>query len=173
MDKLAAVHEDFGAGVGGRRAGLQREARNAGDGRQRFAAKAIRAKAVEIGRLGNFAGGVAFKGKQCIVADHAVAVVPDGNERAAASAKLDFDARGAGIEGVFDEFLHHRGRALDDLTSGDLVGNAVGKDADGRHRNSNKSRNRGKTEARNYITYESIWDVSLGSAGRDGPPGRP
>jgi hypothetical protein len=40
---------------------------------------------------------------------------------------------GIGIEGILDEFLHDRGRTLDDLASGDLVGDVVGEESDTVH----------------------------------------
>ena len=41
--------------------------------------------------------------------------------------------RGTGIEAVLDQFLDHRGRALDDLAGGDLVDEFGGKQADDSH----------------------------------------
>src|SRR6185436_10034511 len=68
-----------------------------------------------------------------------MAVVLDAHQRASAVAKLHFDARGARIECIFHEFLHHRGRPLDHLTSGNLVGDPVGKNADFGHARSCRS----------------------------------
>ena len=61
------------------------------------------------------------------------AVVGHANE--AASAGLDFhgDARGLGIERVFDQFLHDAGGAFHHFAGGDLVGDVFGKQADAVH----------------------------------------
>ena len=44
------------------------------------------------------------------------------------------DAGGAGIDGVFHQFLHDAGRPLDDLARGDLVDQGLGKLVDGHGR---------------------------------------
>jgi hypothetical protein len=46
---------------------------------------------------------------------------------------LDADAAGAGVQGVLQQFLDHRGRPVHHLAGGDLVGNLVGKYADAAH----------------------------------------
>ena len=46
---------------------------------------------------------------------------------------MNLDARGAGVERVLQQFLHHRGRALDHFARGDLVGNVLGKDVNAAH----------------------------------------
>ena len=66
--------------------------------------------------------------------DHAVAVVGDADELAAAGFDLDADAGGAGVEGVFEQLFDDGGGALDDFAGGDLVGYLVGEDADTAHR---------------------------------------
>ncbi len=117
----------------GGRAGLQFEPRDARDRRQRLAAKAKGAEPVEVGGLHELAGRVPLERQQRVVLRHAAAVVLDADERAAAGEELDLDTRGAGVERVLHQLLDHRGRALDDLARGDLVGDPVGKDADGGH----------------------------------------
>ena len=76
---------------------------------------------------------MALEGEESVVADHAVAVVGDADELAAAAFDLDADARGAGVEGVFEEFLDDGGGAFDDFAGGDLVRHEVGEDADAAH----------------------------------------
>ena len=76
---------------------------------------------------------MAFEGEERIVARHAVTVVLDPHERAPAVAELDLHARGPGVEGVFQQLLHHCSRALNHLTSGDLVGDSVGENTDFGH----------------------------------------
>ena len=50
-------------------------------------------------------------------------------EAAAAVAQRHIDARGAGVDGVFDQLLHRRGRPLDHLAGGDAVDQIGRKDA--------------------------------------------
>jgi len=92
-----------------------------------------RSPAVEVIGLGDLARGVALEGEQRVVARQAAAVVLHAQERPPTVAKFHLDPRGAGVEGVFDQLLHHRGRPLDHLAGGDLVGDPVGQDADFRH----------------------------------------
>ena len=74
----------------------------------------------------DLAGGVAFQAEQGIIAAHARAVVHDANEAAAAGLDFNGDARGVGVERVFDQFLDYAGRPLNDLAGGDLVGDLFG-----------------------------------------------
>ncbi len=73
------------------------------------------------------------KARRASSRDHAVAVVGDADELAAAGFDLDADAGGSGVEGVFEEFFDDGGGALDDLAGGDLVRHEVGEDADAAH----------------------------------------
>jgi hypothetical protein len=68
-----------------------------------------------------------------IVRIHADAVVFDADDSLPPVVDGDDDPRGAGIDGVFDELLHDRRRALDDLAGGDLVREIVGKPGDAAH----------------------------------------
>src|SRR5271156_1285654 len=52
---------------------------------------------------------------------HAGAIVGDRDQRLAALLEDNVDARSAGIDGVLDQFLDRRRRALDDLARGDAV----------------------------------------------------
>ena len=76
---------------------------------------------------------MAFKGEQGVVAAHAVAVIDDADELAAAGFDFDADAGGAGVEGVFEQLLNDGCGALDHFAGGDLVGDLVGEDADAAH----------------------------------------
>ena len=78
-------------------------------------------------------GGVALEGEESVVLDHAVAVVGDADEFAAAGFDLDADAGGSGVEGVFEELFDDGGGALDDFAGGDLVRHEVREDADAAH----------------------------------------
>ena len=77
---------------------------------------------------------MAFEGQQGIVAVHALAVVGDADEAAAAGLDFDANAVGAGVQGILQQFLDHGGRAIDNLAGGDLVGNLVGENADAAHK---------------------------------------
>ena len=77
---------------------------------------------------------MALEGEQRIVAPHAVAIVHDADELAAASLDLDADAGGSGVERVFKQLFDHRSRAVDHLASRDLVGYLVGKNMNAAHR---------------------------------------
>ena len=62
------------------------------------------------------------------------AVVGHADETASAGLDFDGDFFGAGIERIFDEFLHDAGGAFDHFAGGDLVGDLFGKQADAVHR---------------------------------------
>ena len=74
-----------------------------------------------------------LEGQQGVVAHHAAAVVGDLNQLFAAGFNLDSDAGGAGIERIFQQFLHYRRGTLHDFAGGDLVGNVFGKNVDSAH----------------------------------------
>jgi hypothetical protein len=76
---------------------------------------------------------MALEGEEGVVFDHAVAVVGDADELAAAGFDLDADASRAGVQGVFKEFLNDGGWAFYDFAGGDLVRHEVGEDADAAH----------------------------------------
>ena len=63
----------------------------------------------------------------------AAAVVFDTDQLLAAVLRGDDDARRAGIDGVLNQFFDHRGRALDDLASRDLVGEVNGQTGNPSH----------------------------------------
>ena len=65
---------------------------------------------------------------------HALAVVGDADEPAAAAVGEHVDAARAGIERVLDQLLHHARRTLDHLAGGDAVDEGFGKLADGHRR---------------------------------------
>ncbi len=65
-----------------------------------------------------------------IGARHAVAVVADADEAAAAAVGEDIDAARAGIERVFHKLLDHARRPLDHFAGGDAVDGGFGKLAD-------------------------------------------
>ena len=73
---------------------------------------------------------MALHGEREFIRGDAAAVVADADQAAAAGLQFDVDAAGAGIQRVFDQFLHHRGRTLHHLAGGDLVGEDLGEQAD-------------------------------------------
>jgi hypothetical protein len=76
---------------------------------------------------------MALEGEQRVVAAHAVAVVDDANEFAAASFDLDTNAGGSGVEGVFEELFDYGCGAFDHFTSSDLIGDLIGEYVDLAH----------------------------------------
>ena len=132
-EDVAAGDFDEGAGVIFGCAGFESEARDAGDGGEGFAAEAEGGDGEEIVGGAELAGGVALEGEESVVLDHAVAVVGDADELAAAGFDFDADAGGSGVEGVFEELFDDGGGTLDDFAGGDLVGHQVGEDADAAH----------------------------------------
>ncbi len=85
---------DFEAGSGGFFAGgcFERDAGDGGDRRQRFAAKAEGGDREQVVGGAKLRGGVALEGEQRVVAIHALAVVGDADELAAAGFDFDADA---------------------------------------------------------------------------------
>src|SRR4029079_1736318 len=77
-------------------------------------------------------GRVARQGQARAVRRHAVAVVDDADQLAAAARDLDRDGVGPGVEGVLDQLLDHRGRPLDHLARRDLIDDRLRQDLDAR-----------------------------------------
>ena len=102
------------------------DARDGADGGEGFAAEAHGGEIEEIVGAADLRGGVALECHAGIGGRHAAAVVNDLYEGAARILDEDADLRGAGVDGVFHEFLDHGSRALYDLAGGDLVGHRVG-----------------------------------------------
>ena len=77
---------------------------------------------------------MAFDREREIGPAHALAVVGDADQAAAAAVGEHVDAARAGVERVLDQFLDHARRPLDHLAGGDAVDDAFGKLADGHGR---------------------------------------
>ncbi len=118
---LTAVDAHLGAAVGPARAGAHQEMRHRRDARQRLAAEPERANRAEVVGPRNLAGGVPLDGQLRVRRLHPLAVVLDANQLLAAELDGDRDPRRTRIERVLDQFLDHRGRALDDFAGGDLI----------------------------------------------------
>ncbi len=138
----SAVGVDAERAGGGCRARGHADGGHGGDRGQRLAAETERADRFEVGSRGDLAGRVARKRERQLLALDAAAVVGDDDAPDAARLEPDFDATGAGVERVFDQFLDHRGRPLDHLAGSDLADQEVRKRTDrhtggdgcGRHR---------------------------------------
>jgi len=149
-----AAHCDVGAGVGGGLshiaqtseieinlggdfagciAGDQSQVANAGDAGQCFAAEAQGADADDVSHGPDLAGGMSFKGQQGVVGAHAAAVVADLDQVLAAILNSHRDLCGSGINGVFHQFFHHRGRPFDNFARGDLVAYVISQNMDSFH----------------------------------------
>jgi len=150
--ELAGIDDDFGPGEGLRLAGAEAEAGDGGDAGDGFAAEAVGGDAVEVVAVTELAGGVALEAEEGVVAAHAGTVVGDGDEAAAAGGDLDVDLGGAGVEGVFEEFLEDGGGALDDFAGRNLVGDMLGQEADSVHEKREKE---AKMYGKNTVFFES------------------
>ena len=118
----AAAHDhQLGAGIVRSAARFEREARDRGDGGQRLAAKAKRVDPLDIVHVADLAGRLPLNAEQGVVAAHAAAVVAHLNQLAAARGDGHIDPRGAGVDGVLHQLLHHRGRPFHHLAGRDLV----------------------------------------------------
>jgi len=74
---------------------------------------------------------MAFDSQHQFFRAHALAVVGNGNERLAAVPDHHVDTSGTGVDGVFHQFLDHRGRALHHLAGGDAVDDGFRQAAEG------------------------------------------
>ena len=76
-------------------------------------------------------GSVAIDRQRQVGMRHAAAVIGDADPPPAAAVGEDVDPAGAGVDGVFDQFLDHARGTLDHLAGGDAVDDLFGKLADG------------------------------------------
>jgi hypothetical protein len=72
-----------------------------------------------------------FEGEERILPRHADAVVNDPDELLPARFDLHGDVPSPCIEGVFHQFLHHRGGTRHHFAGSDLVGYLLGQDSYG------------------------------------------
>ena len=92
------------------------------NGGQSFPSEAQGADGLQVVLRGDFGGGVAEKGGLTLVGGDAAAVVGDPDEGHAPVGNLHGDGIGSGVDGVFHQLFHHRGRPFHHLTGGDEVG---------------------------------------------------
>ncbi|MCZ7607083.1 MAG: hypothetical protein M5U25_13635 [Planctomycetota bacterium] len=108
----------------GRVAGAGGDARAADalDAGQRLAAEAVGQHPEQLLDTAELAGGVGLEGQLQVFGVHADAVVGHADQGLAGVHQLHVHAGGAGVQGVFHQFLDHAGRAFHHLAGGDLVG---------------------------------------------------
>ncbi len=126
-DQLAIV-DGARPAVGTAQPALDRQPRDAGDRRQRFAAKTQRRDGFDR-IVGQFGGGVTLERERHIGRIHAAAVVDDLDQFGAAGGKPDGDPGRARIDSVFNQFLQRAGRAFDHLTGCNSVDKMLGETA--------------------------------------------
>ena len=104
--------------------------RHGSDRGQRLAAKAERADGLQIIERGDLAGRVTGQRQRQFRGRDAAAVIAHAHQADAATLDVDFDAPGAGVQAVFDDFLDDRRRPLDHFAGSDLVNEFAGEYAD-------------------------------------------
>ena len=65
------------------------------------------------------------EGQRQVIAREASAIVGDADEVQPAAHQVNANLSRAGVDGVLDQLLDHRGGPLDDLTGGDLGGDIL------------------------------------------------
>ena len=117
----AAVQMQHGAALAAPLAGENIHMGYGADGRQRLAAKAQRADGVQVVGGAQLAGGVAQKRRRELLRRNAAAVIADAKIGQTAALKFRHNGACAGVNGVFQQFLCHAGRAFHHLAGGDQV----------------------------------------------------
>ena len=74
-----------------------------------------------------------LKRQQGIIAVHAAAVIAYAYQFSPAGLDLHANPGGPRIELIFEQFLHHRSRAVHHLARGDLVRHLVGQNSNAPH----------------------------------------
>jgi len=105
----------------------------AGHGADRRQCLAAKPEGFDVHQVvaGQLRGGVPLDRQGDLLGGHAAAVVGHRDQRPPAVAHGHVDVPGAGIQGVFHQFLDRRRRALDHLAGGDPVDQGLGQAADG------------------------------------------
>ncbi len=106
-------------GIAGARG--QGQTRHGADRRQRLATEPQAHHLFEVFEVANLAGGVTGQGERQVIGGNTAAVIAHAQQLDAALLDIDVNTLGAGVEAVFQQLLDHRSRALNHLTSGDLV----------------------------------------------------
>jgi len=121
-----------GVGLRGMLAG-NRDPGDRGDRGQRLAAEAVAGDALEVVEAADLARRMTRQRQRQVVGADAAAVVGDADQAHATFFELHVDARGAGIEAVFQQFLEHRGGAFDHLAGRYLADQEVRQRLDDSH----------------------------------------
>jgi len=106
--------------------GLESDFCDCCDGRQGFAAEAVSGDAVQVVGSGDLAGGVTLEAETGIVGSHPASVVDDLDESPAGVGNDCGDVRGAGVDGVFHQFLDDRCGTLYDFACCYKIGYLAG-----------------------------------------------
>ncbi|MNJ25996.1 hypothetical protein D3C77_204590 [compost metagenome] len=77
---------------------------------------------LEVFQVADLAGGVPGQGQRQVIGSDTATVVAHPQQLDAALLDFDVDAFGTGVQAVFQQLLDYRSRALDYLTSSNLVG---------------------------------------------------
>ena len=129
----AALHGRLGAFARPTRAREHAEARHRRDRGQGLAAKAVGRDPNEVFGAADLARGVTHHGELEVIDAHPEAVVGDRHAREAPAVDGDGYGFSLGVKRIFNELLHDRGGAFDDLTRGDLVGHIRGQERNSWH----------------------------------------
>ena len=101
-----------------------------GDGGEGLTTESHRTEGEEVVGLADLRRGMTLEGEAGIGLGHAAAVVDDLNGGAPSIDDDDMDGGRPCVDSILHQLLDHRGRALDHLTSGNLVGYTVGEKGD-------------------------------------------
>ena len=113
--------------------GLQPQSRHRRNRRQRLAAEPQGRDRQQIVGTADLRRRVPLERQQGIVAHHAAAVIGDLDQLLAAAFHLHPNAPRPRVQRVFQQFLHHRSRALHHLAGGDLVGDVFRENVNAAH----------------------------------------
>ena len=97
-----------------------------GDCREGLAAKAVAVDVHEVATSIQLASRVAFQRQARVRGPHPAAVIGHRDAVSPTPANFQPDPAGAGIQGVFHQFLHHRGGTFHDLPRRDTIHQSVG-----------------------------------------------
>ena len=97
------------------------ETGNARDTRKRFTAETEGVNLRQIMAGLDFTGGMPFKTEQRVIPIHTHSVVNHADHAGSTPSDRYFDPTCTRVDAILDEFFHHRGRSLDNFTSGNLV----------------------------------------------------
>ncbi len=92
------------------------------DARQRFAAKAQAGNSLQLLQRSDLAGGKARESERHLCRGDAAAVVNNADGPLPPFNDAHLETAGPGIQGVFHQFLYHRGGMFNNFTGGNLLG---------------------------------------------------